>query len=185
MPNGIWGICYIIIAAPFLLPGGAGKRALRAFVPRRKRAATAGGNPRPELPEAAVGGDFFWGLLVTPASPAVGRSIAAAGLRQLRGAFLTSVGRGGEVSHAVGPDFVLQAGDVLYFSGIPDTVDQVRTRARRRLPFFIYIYIYTCAAHKRALPRPAQRSPAFPPASSRPPAAGRARPRPRPLLRRD
>ena len=40
-----------------------------------------------------------------------------AGLRNLDGQFVVSVRRGGQLVHAVGPEFMLAAGDVLYLSG--------------------------------------------------------------------
>lgn len=40
-----------------------------------------------------------------------------AGLRSLSGQYVTSVRRGGSLIHAVGSEFVLAAGDVLYLSG--------------------------------------------------------------------
>ena len=80
------------------------------------------------------GSDFWIGLLVTSNSPAVGRSIKDAGLRQLEGVYLTSVRHNGKIAHAVNNDFVVSAGDVLYFSGVPDGIEEVATN-HGLLPF--------------------------------------------------
>ena len=50
--------------------------------------------------------------LSTPPAPH-----GAAGLRNLDGQYVTSVRRGSELVHAVGPEFMLATGDVLYLSG--------------------------------------------------------------------
>ena len=41
-----------------------------------------------------------------------------AGLRNLDGQYVTTVRRKAELVHAVGPEFMLAAGDVLYLSGM-------------------------------------------------------------------
>ena len=46
-----------------------------------------------------------------------GSTAPHAGLRNLSGQYVTSVRRGGDLVHAVGSEFVLAAGDVLYLSG--------------------------------------------------------------------
>jgi hypothetical protein len=51
-----------------------------------------------------------------PCLPALPPSLPA-GLRNLHGQFVVSVRRGGQLVHAVGPEFMLAAGDVLYLSG--------------------------------------------------------------------
>jgi hypothetical protein len=100
----------MVLAAPFLLTGGAGikvyKRIGRAF----SRKAAEG------LVEES-GADFFFGVLVSEGSPVVGKSILTAGLRNLDGQYVTSVRRGDQLIHAVGPEFILVAGDILYLSG--------------------------------------------------------------------
>jgi hypothetical protein len=47
----------------------------------------------------------------------IGKTIEAAGLRNLDGLFLASVERGGYAIPAVGPDFQLAVLDVLFFTG--------------------------------------------------------------------
>lgn len=80
------------------------------------------------------GSDFWIGLLVTSSSPAAGRSIKDAGLRNLDGVYLTSVRHNGKIAHAVNPDFVISAGDVLFFSGVPDSIEDVASK-HGLLPF--------------------------------------------------
>lgn len=120
IPNTFIGICYIVLAAPFLLSGGAGskvyKNMARAF--KRFKDKEGGGMVSEQ------GADFFLGLLVSHNSPVVGRSIQDAGLRNLSGQYVTSVRRANQLVHAVGHEFVLAAGDVLYLSGIPDGTDK-------------------------------------------------------------
>ena len=143
LPNVIWGIMYIAYASPFLLTGGAGIRAFEryaALFKRRKRRLTTE-DDESSLSTVSLnpggqssGNDFFVGLLVTPASPAVGKTVEDAGLRHLEGVFLTSVARDRTILHAVGSEFVIAAGDVLYFSGVPDGLDKLATE-QRLLPY--------------------------------------------------
>lgn len=44
-------------------------------------------------------------------------SAPCTGLRSLDGQFVTSVRRGDSIIHAVGPEFILAAGDILFLSG--------------------------------------------------------------------
>ncbi len=46
-----------------------------------------------------------------------GKTVQKAGLRMLPNAFLVAVDRRGTTLHAVAPDEVLEAGDVLWFAG--------------------------------------------------------------------
>jgi di/tricarboxylate transporter len=61
-------------------------------------------------------------MLVQKESPLVGRSIEAAGLRQLPGLFLIEIDRSGQIIPAVSSHEILQADDRLVFAGIPDSV---------------------------------------------------------------
>jgi di/tricarboxylate transporter len=74
------------------------------------------------------GSDFWIGLLVTPKSSSIGKSIEDANLRHLEGVYLTSVRRNGKIIHAVSHDFVIASNDVLYFSGVPDGVEALATQ---------------------------------------------------------
>ncbi len=72
-------------------------------------------------------------MQVQPGSPIVGRSIEEAGLRHLPGLYLTQIERNGEILHAVDPDSRLEAGDVLSFAGILESVVDLR-RIRGLVP---------------------------------------------------
>ncbi|KAL4432402.1 hypothetical protein ABPG77_001701 [Micractinium sp. CCAP 211/92] len=121
IPNTFWGIIYIVLAAPFLLTGGAGMKVYRRMGRAFRR---SGAEEETGLVEEQ-GADFFLGLLVPDGSPVVGRSIKDAGLRNLSGQYVTSVRRDGKLIHAVGSDFVLAANDILYLSGIPDSTEKL------------------------------------------------------------
>lgn len=75
---------------------------------------------------------FLVGLLVDAGSPAIGRSLAGAGLRGLDGLYLTSVKRSATVIHAVGPDFIIMRDDVLFFAGELTKVKSIAQRFRLR-----------------------------------------------------
>ena len=64
--------------------------------------------------------DVLLGARLTQWSPAAGRSVKRSGLRDTGGIYLVSVHRfaTGNVHRAVGQDFVLNAGDILYFTGL-------------------------------------------------------------------
>lgn len=121
LPNTFWGIIYIVVAAPFLLTGGAGMKVYR----RMGRAFRKGKSQEATGLVEEQGGDFFLGLLVPDNSPVVGRSIKDAGLRNLSGQYVTSVRRDSKLIHAVGSEFVLAAHDILYLSGIPDSTEKL------------------------------------------------------------
>lgn len=61
-------------------------------------------------------------MRVDPAAQIVGRTLEAAGLRNLSGLFLAHIERLQEIEHAVGPDEVLREGDVLVFVGVLESV---------------------------------------------------------------
>ncbi|MFP4062928.1 MAG: SLC13 family permease [Halochromatium sp.] len=61
-------------------------------------------------------------MLVSADSPLAGKSIEAAGLRQLPGLFLAEIERDGQIMPAVSPQVLLAAGDRLVFAGILDSV---------------------------------------------------------------
>lgn len=68
------------------------------------------------------------GLLVPRTSPAADKTIEDAGLRGLDGLYIASVQRGSTTIHAVGPEFVVAAGDVLFFTGLVEKVQEVKER---------------------------------------------------------
>ena len=65
-------------------------------------------------------------LLVDPHSIIVGKSIEAAGLRNLPGTFLIEIERGGEHIVAPGPGQILRAHDRLIFAGVVESVIDLR-----------------------------------------------------------
>jgi Citrate transporter len=99
VPVALVGIAYVIMASKWTLPGGRGKE--------------PGAVP-------LDGEDILLGAKLMPWSPAAGRSVKRSGLRNTGGIYLVSVYRAatGNVHRAVGQDFVLNVGDVLYFTGL-------------------------------------------------------------------
>ena len=65
-------------------------------------------------------------MVVESDSPVVGRSIEAAGLRQLPGLYLVEIERGEAQLPAPGPTTRLEAGDVLVFVGVVESVVDLR-----------------------------------------------------------
>lgn len=103
VPVALAGIAYMILASPYLLPGG-------------KRRSTAGqGDILLDSQE-----DILLAARLAPWSPAAGRSVKRSGLRDTGGIYLVSVYRAatGNVHRAVGQEFVLNVGDILYFTGL-------------------------------------------------------------------
>lgn len=98
VPVALMGIAYLIIFGPILLPG---------------RRSGSGGSP-------FDGDEILLGARITPWSPAAGRSVKRSGLRDTGGVYLVSVWRAatGNTHRAVGPEFVLNVNDVIYFSGL-------------------------------------------------------------------
>ena len=82
------------------------------LLPRRQSAAASYEDTREYTAE----------MLVEPGSPLIGKSIEAAGLRQLPGLFLIEIERDDRVLPAVSSDEVLRANDRLVFAGILDSV---------------------------------------------------------------
>lgn len=100
IPVALVGMTYLLVASPFLIPGGKG--------------GDGGNNPLEDNE------DVLLGARLTQWSPACGRSVKRSGLRDTGGIYLVSVHRfaTGNVHRAVGQDFVLNAGDILYFTGL-------------------------------------------------------------------
>jgi hypothetical protein len=98
VPVAIMGVAYIMIFGQILLPGGRGG---------------SGGSP-------FDGDEILLGARITSWSPAAGRSVKRSGLRDTGGLYLVSVRRAatGNIHRAVGQEFVLNVGDIVYFSGL-------------------------------------------------------------------
>lgn len=84
----------------------------------------------PERGERSGPGDrarqFSTALRVAASSPVAGKSIEAAGLRSLRGLFLSRVERQNETFIAVSPREVILPGDVLVFVGDVDSIAEIQ-----------------------------------------------------------
>jgi len=65
-------------------------------------------------------------MRVEKGSPVIGDSIEEAGLRSLRGVYLYEIERAGRVLAAVPPSTVLREGDRLHFTGVVDSVVDLR-----------------------------------------------------------
>ncbi|WP_460682319.1 SLC13 family permease [Nesterenkonia populi] len=64
--------------------------------------------------------------MVDSGGPVAGKTIAAAGLRNLAHGYLAEIERDGELMTAVSPDTVLRAGDSLVFIGSPECAQEIR-----------------------------------------------------------
>jgi len=108
VPIALVGMSYILIASPFLLPDGS------KFV--GASSSSNNGTPDPTVLDDSI----LLGARLTKWSGAAGRSVKRSGLRDTGGLYLVSVHRAatGNVHRAVGQDFVLNVGDVLYFTGL-------------------------------------------------------------------
>jgi len=95
------GIAYVVLVTPWLLVRG--------------KQASVGNDDDAQ--------DFLLGARLTQWAPAAGRSIQRSGLRDTGGIFLVRVKRAatGNIHHAVGPEFILEKGDILYFTGLVES----------------------------------------------------------------
>jgi di/tricarboxylate transporter len=103
LPTAVVGIAFIMVASRWLLP-------------ERKPADPIVNDARRYQVEMVVKAD----------SPIVGKTIEAAGLRNLPGLYLNRIERDDRILHAVGPDEVIRAGDRLAFAGILESVVDLR-----------------------------------------------------------
>jgi len=100
VPVACIGISYILLASPYLLPDGG---------------------------DAIVNDeDVLLKARLTPFSSAANRTLHRSGLRDTGGIYLVSVRRAatGNLHHAVGREFVLNAGDILYFTGLVEEFNE-------------------------------------------------------------
>jgi Citrate transporter len=105
VPNALIGLMYIVLASPFLLPGAHhGKD-------------DSGHGLFAEQEGVLLGARF------TPWLPAAGHIILHSGLQDTGGIYLVSVKHvaTGNMHHAVLRDFVLEVGDILYFTSLVDS----------------------------------------------------------------
>lgn len=99
LPATVIGIIYILVVHRWLLP-------------ERKPAISQFDDPR----------EYTIEMMVEQSSPLVGKTIGAAGLRNLPGMFLMEIDRDGHVLAAVSPEERLQANDRLVFVGVVESV---------------------------------------------------------------
>ena len=104
VPVALSGFAYILIFSPFLLPGG------------KRTGGDAGGGSGAEDSLAV-------GAVVAPGSSVVNQPVAT--LRGLNGLYLVSVQRGDMLLRAVTPEFLLEEGDVLHFTGLIESIGEV------------------------------------------------------------
>lgn len=104
VPAALIGLGYLLLLSDRLLPerrGGVG-----AFADD----------------QGDAGRRFTVEMMVTADAPFIGKSVEEAGLRNLPGAYLVEIDRGGERLVAVGPEQTLHVGDRLIFAGVVDSV---------------------------------------------------------------
>ncbi|MEM7136715.1 MAG: SLC13 family permease [Myxococcota bacterium] len=78
------------------------------------------------LQELGKAREYTIAMRVERGSPVIGQSIEDAGLRSLRGVYLYEIERAGRVLAAVPPSTVLREGDRLHFTGVVDSVVDLR-----------------------------------------------------------
>ena len=106
LPLAVVGTLFVVIAARWMLP-----------------------NRESAIARNAEGREYATEMLLESDSPAIGKNLEEAGLRNLPGAFLAEIERGGTVLPAVSPHVRLQAGDRLLFVGaVESVVDLMRMR---------------------------------------------------------
>lgn len=105
LPCALGGALFIIVFGPRLLPD-------------RSSVTESLMDPR----------EYALEMKIPVASALAGKSIEAAGLRQLPGAFLVSIERTGQFQPAPPPDFVLNSGDRLLFAGVVDSIRDLQNQ---------------------------------------------------------
>lgn len=109
-PVALIGLVVIALAGPRLMPArGGGSEGDRVAAP------------------------FTVSMVVEPGGPLDGVSVSEGELRDLPGVYLVALGRYGSVTAPVGPDVVLEAGDVLTFAGKVSQVVDLGARPGLRL----------------------------------------------------
>ncbi len=104
---GYAGVPCAIIGGIYMLTVG------RKLLPNRKELMEQFGDARRE---------YLVEMVVTPACRLIGQSIEVAGLRGLPGLFLIEIDRRGSIIAPVSPDTVLESNDRLVFTGVVDTI---------------------------------------------------------------
>lgn len=103
VPCVIVGLLFLLLVGPKLLPSRGSPASVMA-------------DPR----------EYTLEMIVPEGSALAGKTVEAAGLRNLPGCFLVEVEREGGVMAAVGPDSVLRAGDRLVFAGVVEAIKDLQ-----------------------------------------------------------
>eukprot|EP01094_Clydonella_sp_ATCC50884_P010347 TRINITY_DN1996_c0_g1_i1.p1 TRINITY_DN1996_c0_g1~~TRINITY_DN1996_c0_g1_i1.p1 ORF type:complete len:590 (-),score=188.12 TRINITY_DN1996_c0_g1_i1:387-2156(-) len=111
IPVAIVGLIYLVVGAKFLLPN-------------KKATDIEGGNIR----------KYSTAMHLPTGSSAAGKSIAAAKLSEIPGVQLFEIQRGTQVVALPEDDYILEEGDVLFFSGAIETVLEKLYKTRGLLP---------------------------------------------------
>lgn len=127
LPATVVGIAWVVFTHRWLLPD-------------RKPAISQQDDPREYTAE----------MLVPADSPLVGKTIEAAGLRHLPGAYLAEIDRGGIILPAVSPEERLWANDRLVFVGILETVADLQ-KMRGLIPATDQVFKLTAPRSTRCL----------------------------------
>ena len=106
LPMALVGIVLVAFTAPLLLPDRS--------------------TPRRDLRSAER--DFVVRMVVDPAGPIAGKTVEAAGLRNLEGVFLVEIERAGDPIAPVAPTTALHGGDHLLFVGQARLILDLRNR---------------------------------------------------------
>lgn len=114
VPAGLSCMMFILLASPFLLTGG-----------HRRRNSSSATSADHTQEEENDGAPLAMGAIIPSGSPLAGKTIHGAGLRGLDGLYVFSVQRGNMVVSRVGPEFVLNEGDLLHFTGEADRLNEV------------------------------------------------------------
>jgi di/tricarboxylate transporter len=104
LPYAVVGVIYLLTIGPKLLP-------------QRKELLEQLGDSRRE---------YLVDMLVQPGCRLIGKTVDAAGLRNLPGLFLIEIDRNGTVIAPAGPEEVLQANDRLVFTGVISSVVELQ-----------------------------------------------------------
>lgn len=108
---GYAGLPCAVVGIIYLLSFG------RRLLPQRKELMEQFGETRRE---------YLVEMIVTPGCRLIGQSVEAAGLRRLPGLFLIEIDRRGAMLAPVSPDTLLEADDRLVFTGVVDTIVDLR-----------------------------------------------------------
>jgi hypothetical protein len=123
VPIAVAGLTYMLLFSPCLLPGPGGTTTTTTSV--SKTTTSNNGTHNSNVPNEGVEQEqeqdeqpVLLGARLTKWSSAAGRTVKRSGLRDTGGIYFVSVRRAatGDIHRAVGQEFVLNVGDILYFA---------------------------------------------------------------------